>query len=307
MHSHNGHHSEVAGHFLWLAAGLTLAYATVEAGVGWWAGSLALVADAGHMVNDAAALTLAAVAAWLARRSASARHSYGFGRAEFLAALINSLGLLILVAWITVSAVQRLHNPQPVIGEAVSLAAAAGLAINILIAGLLRGQRDLNTRAALLHVLGDLLGSIAALLSGIVIAFTGWTPIDPLLSLGMSALIVASSLRLLRQALHGLMEGTPFNISPEDVGKALATVPGVASVHDLHIWNVAPEQVMLTAHVVVRDLCQWEAVLNTCHTLLAQRFAIEHVTLQPEPETRTVRWFDTRSEEFIHNHPLKSP
>jgi len=101
-----------------------------------------------------------------------------------------------------------------------------------------------------------------------VIAFTGWTPIDPLLSLGMSALIVASSLRLLRQALHGLMEGTPFNISPEDVGKALATVPGVASVHDLHIWNVAPEQVMLTAHVVVRDLCQWEAVLNTCHTLL---------------------------------------
>ncbi len=307
MHSHNGHHSEVAGHFLWLAAGLTLAYATVEAGVGWWAGSLALVADAGHMVNDAAALTLAAVAAWLARRSASARHSYGFGRAEFLAALINSLGLLILVAWITVSAVQRLHNPQPVIGEAVSLAAAAGLAINILIAGLLRGQRDLNTRAALLHVLGDLLGSIAALLSGIVIAFTGWTPIDPLLSLGMSALIVASSLRLLRQALHGLMEGTPFNISPEDVGKALATVPGVASVHDLHIWNVAPEQVMLTAHVVVRDLCQWETVLNTCHTLLAQRFAIEHVTLQPEPETRTVRWFDTRSEEFIHNHPLKSP
>jgi len=296
----------MAGHVLWLAAGLTLAYAIVEAGVGWWAGSLALVADAGHMVNDAAALTLAAVAAWLARRSASARHSYGFGRAEFLAALINSLGLLILVAWITVSAVQRLHNPQPVIGEAVSLAAAAGLAINILIAGLLRGQRDLNTRAALLHVLGDLLGSIAALLSGIVIAFTGWTPIDPLLSLGMSALIVVSSLRLLRQALHGLMEGTPFNISPEEVGKALATVPGVASVHDLHIWNVAPEQVMLTAHVVVRDLRQWETVLNTCHTLLAQRFAIEHVTLQPEPETRAVRWLDARGRESIHNHPLKS-
>lgn len=308
MHSHNDHHHpEAAGRLLWLAAGLTLAYATVEAGVGWWAGSLALVADAGHMINDAAALTLAAAAAWLARRSASARHSYGFGRAEFLAALVNSLGLLILVAWIAVSAVQRLHDPQPVIGEAVSLAAGIGLAINVLVAWLLsRGERNLNTRAALLHVLGDLLGSVAALLSGIVVAFTGWTPIDPLLSLGISALIVTSSLRLLRQALHGLMEGTPFNITPEDVGKALAAVPGVASVHDLHIWNVAPEQVMLTAHVVVRDLRQWETVLNTCHTLLAQRFAIEHTTLQPEPETRTVRWFDTRSEGFTHDHPLKS-
>ena len=308
MHSHDDHHHpEAAGHLLWLAAGLTLAYAAVEAGVGWWAGSLALVADAGHMINDAAALTLAAVAAWLARRSASARHSYGFGRAEFLAALINSLGLLILVAWIVVSAVQRLHDPQPVIGEAVSLAAGIGLGINVLVAWLLsRGERNLNTRAALLHVIGDLLGSVAALLSGIVVAFTGWTPIDPLLSLGISALIVMSSLRLLRQALHGLMEGTPFNITPEDVGKALAAVPGVASVHDLHIWNVAPEQVMLTAHVVVRDLRQWETVLNTCHALLAQRFAIKHTTLQPEPETRTVRWFDTRNEEFIHNHPLKN-
>ena len=306
-HAHH-HHGETTGHILWLATGLTLAYAAVEAGVGWWAGSLALVADAGHMVNDAAALALAAIAAWLARRPASARHSYGFGRAEFLAALINSLALLILVAWIAVSAVQRLHDPRPVMGEAVSAAAAAGLAINILVAWLLgRGARNLNTRAALLHVIGDLLGSVAALISGIVITFTGWTPIDPLLSLGIGALIVVSSLRLLRQALHGLMEGAPFNIAPEQVGRALAAVPGVASVHDLHIWNVAPEQVMLTAHLVVRDLRQWETVLDACHALLAERFGIEHATLQPEPMTRTVRWMSARAGESAHHTYRENP
>ena len=265
------------------------------------------MADAGHMVNDAAALALAAVAAWLARRPASARHSYGFGRAEFIAALINSLGLLILVAWIAVSAVQRLHQPQPVMGEAVSVAAAVGLILNIGVAWLLsRGERNLNTRAALLHVLGDLLGSVAALLSGVVIAFTGWTPIDPLLSLGIGALVLVASLRLLREALHGLMEGTPFDLAPEEVGRALATVPGVASVHDLHIWSIASGQTLLSAHLVVRDLRQWEAVLDACHALLAERFAIHHATLQPEPETRTVHWLGARSGESAHHHLRES-
>ena len=306
MHSHpdhsHRHHSETAGRALWLATTLTLVYAGVEAGVGWWAGSLALVADAGHMVNDAAALALAAAAAWLACRPASARHSYGFGRAEFLAALVNSLGLLILVAWLAISAIQRLHNPQPVIGEAVSLAAAVGLAINLLVAWLLsRGARNLNTRAALLHVLGDLLGSVAALLSGLVIAFTGWTPVDPLLSIGIGGLVLASSLRLLREALHGLMEGTPFNLALEEVGRALTTVQGVASVHDLHIWSVAPGQVMLSAHLVVLDLRRWETMLNACHALLAERFAIDHATLQPEPETRTVYWLKVRGKESKAN------
>lgn len=294
-HHHHHHHGDSAGRILWLATGLTLAYAGVEAGVGWWAGSLALVADAGHMINDAAALGLAAVAAWLARRPASARHSYGFGRAEFLAALVNSLALLILVLWLAVSAIRRLHDPQPVLGEAVSLAAAVGLGINLLVAWLLgHGAHNLNTRAALLHVLGDLLGSVAALLSGVIIAFTGWTPVDPLLSLGIGALIVMSSLRLLREALHGLMEGTPLALAPETVGRALATVPGVASVHDLHIWSVGPERIMLTAHLVVRDLRQWEAVLDACHALLVAQFAIQHATLQPEPMTRTVRWLTDR-------------
>jgi len=290
-HDHNHHHHTGAGTTLILATGLTLLFAGVEAGVGLWAGSLALVADAGHMVNDAAALALAAVAAWLARRPPTLRHSYGMGRAEFIAALINSLGLLALVAWLTVTAVERLHAPQPVQGAAVSTTAAIGLAINLLVAWLLvRGEKNLNTRAALLHVIGDLLGSVAALLSGLVIYFTGWMPIDPLLSLAIGALILVSSLRLLREALHGLMEGAPFELDPEAVGQALAGVPGVASVHDLHVWSVKAGEPLLSAHLVVQDIARWETVLETSHTLLAERFAIYHATLQPEPMTRTVHW-----------------
>jgi len=263
----------------------------VEAGVGLWVGSLALVADAGHMVNDAAALALAAGAAWLARRPTSLRHSYGLGRAEFIAALINSIGLLVLVAWLTVSAVERLQQPQAVQGEAVSITAAIGLAINLLVAWLLtRGEKNLNTRAALLHVMGDLLGSVAALLSGLVIFFTGWTPIDPLLTFAIGALILVSSLRLLRESLHGLMEGAPFNVDPEAVGEALAGVPGVASVHDLHIWAVKADEPLLSAHLVVRDIARWESVMEASHALLAEQFEIHHATLQPEPMVRIVHW-----------------
>jgi cobalt-zinc-cadmium efflux system protein len=247
-------------------------------------------------------LALAAGAAWLARRPASARHSYGLGRAEFLAAFINSAALLALIAWLIYSAIERLQTSQPVQGEAVFVTAAIGLAINLLVAWLLmRGEKNLNTRAALLHVLGDLLGSVAALIAGIVIVTTGWMPIDPLLSLAIGALILVSSLRLLREAVHGLMEGAPFNIVPDEVGRALAGVPGVASVHDLHIWNVQADQPLLSAHLVVEDIARWENVLDASHSLLAERFAIHHATLQPEPITRTVRWLKPNGNAHIRH------
>lgn len=301
-HDHNHAHTG-AGPTLILATLLTLGFAAVEAGIGLWAGSLALVADAGHMVNDAAALGLAAGAAWLARRPPSPRHSYGLGRAEFIAALINSLGLLALVAWLTVSAVERLQEPQAVQGEVVSITAAIGLAINLLVAWLLaRGEKNLNTRAALLHVMGDLLGSVAALLSGLVIFFTDWTPIDPLLTFAIGALILVSSLRLLREALHGLMEGAPFDVDPGAVGRALAGVPGVASVHDLHIWAVKAGQPLLSAHLVVRDIARWESVMEASHAMLAEQFEIHHATLQPEPMIRTVHWREPPEHEHEHEH-----
>ena len=283
MAQSNDHDHHASPRLLWVVTGLTLGYAGVEAAVGWWAGSLALVADAGHMVNDAGALALAAAAVWFAQRPASRRHSYGFGRAEFFAALVNSLGLLVLVAWLAVSAVQRLQTPQPVAGAAVSVTATLGLLLNILVAWLLsRGERTLNIRAALLHVAGDLLGSVAAIIAGVVIAFTGWTPIDPLLSLVTGVLIVTSSLRLLREALHGLMEGVPLHLSLEEIGRAMAAVPGVVSVHDLHIWSVASDKIMLTAHVRVTDLRHWETALTDSRALLNDRYGIDHVTLQPE-------------------------
>ncbi len=310
-HDHHHNHPPAAGggNTLILATALTLGFAGVEATVGLWAGSLALVADAGHMVNDAAALGLAAGAAWLARRAPSVRHSYGLGRAEFLAALINCAALLLLVAWLVVSAIARLQTPHTVEGVPVSLTAALGLALNLLVAWMLaRGEKTLNTRAALLHVLGDLLGSVAALLSGLVIAVSNWTPIDPLLSLAIGALILVSSLRLLRESVHGLMEGVPFDIDLEEVGHALAAVPGVASVHDLHIWAVRSDMPVLSAHLVVDNLTDWEEVLERSHALLKQRFGIGHTTLQPEPIGRRVRWLPRSIRARTHDHNRdKSP
>jgi len=138
---------------------------------------------------------------------------------------------------------------------------------------------------------------VAALIAGVVITFTGWMPIDPLLSLVIGALIVISSLRLLREALHGLMEGVPLHLSPEEIGRAIASLPGVASVHDLHIWSVAPEEPMLSAHLMVRDLQRWETVLAEARALLHERYGIEHVTLQPEPTEHVVRLVARRDQE----------
>ncbi|RMD80630.1 MAG: cation transporter [Gammaproteobacteria bacterium] len=290
----HGHaHGHGSGAALWWSFGLTLAFAGVEALAGWWAGSLALLGDAGHMVSDATALGLAALAAWVARRPPSLRHSYGLGRAEVVAALANSLFMVAVVVGIAGAALERLSRPQPVAGGTVALVAALGLGVNLLAAWLLeRGEQSLNTRAALLHVLGDLLGSVAALAAGLVIHFTGWTPIDPLLSLLISALILFSALRLLREALHILMEGVPPHLDLREVGQAMAELPGVDSVHDLHIWTLASGTVMLSAHVVVPSMAGWEQTLEALRRLLRERYGIDHVTLQPEPpgQVVTVPW-----------------
>lgn len=265
------------------ATALTLGFAGIEAAAGWWSGSLALLGDAGHMVTDGVALLIAAVAARLARRPPSPRHSYGLGRAQLLAAAVNALFTLAIVALLIVHAVERLRAPVPVEGAAVTLVALLGLGLNIFVARLLmRGGRDLNVRAALLHVLGDLLGSVAALATGVVILLTGWTPIDPLLTLVIAALIVYSSLKLAREAVHGLMEGVPLHLSLPEIGRALAAVEGVESVHDLHIWSLSADHVALSAHIGVRRLNEWETLRVRLRRLLHERYGIDHVTLQPE-------------------------
>lgn len=261
----------------------TLVFAVVEVAGGWFSGSLALVSDAGHMVSDAFALGLAAVAAWLARRPPSARHSYGLARAEVIAASINGLLMLLVIAWISYEALDRLRNPQPVAGGMVMVIAAIGLAINLFVARTLsHGAHDLNSRAALIHVLGDLLGSVAALASGAVIYFTGWLPIDPLLSLLVAGLVLASTVRLLRDALNVLMEAVPAGLELDRVGRAMAGVQGVTGVHDLHIWTLASGNVALSAHVVMPRLEAWPALLKRMQVMLHEDFDIDHVTLQPE-------------------------
>jgi cobalt-zinc-cadmium efflux system protein len=286
---------------------ITLGFAGVEAAAGWWAGSLALLSDAGHMVTDATALGLAALATWVARRPPSERHSYGLGRAEVIAALVNAVTILGVVTGIVLEAIRRLRTPAPVAGGAVMAVAALGLVVNTAVAWMLsRGEQTLNTRAALVHVMGDLAGSVAALLAGAIIYFSGWTPVDPLLSMLICALILYSSLQLLREALHVLMEGVPLHLDLSEIGSAIAEARGVLSVHDLHIWTLSSGRIALSAHVVLSDMADWPAMLATLRQLLHDRYYIEHVTLQPESLTYKLHQIRSLADEPGLPAPLRA-
>ena len=286
-HHHHHHHEPRAGLTLGIAALATVAYGVVEAAGGWWTGSLALLSDAGHMLTDGAALGLGAAAAWMARRPPSSRHSYGLGRAEVVAALLNAGAMLVIIVALAYEAIARLREPAPVQGTVAALIAAAGLALNLFVLQRLSPHaHDMNTRAARLHVFGDVLGSVAALAAGALVALTGWTRIDPLASLVICALIAFSSVRLLRESVHALMEGVPRGLSVETIGGEMARVEGVVSVHDLHVWTLSGSRTALSAHVVVRSMGQWERTLAELQRRLHERFSIDHVTLQPETATR---------------------
>jgi cobalt-zinc-cadmium efflux system protein len=277
-HAHAGQNGT-----LLVALLLTLSFAGIETLAGWWSGSLALLSDAAHMFTDSSALGLAAGAAWLARHPPSARHSYGLVRAEVMAALFNSLLMLILLGYIVHEALDRFGTPRDIRGEAVIGVAAVGLAVNLVVAWVLsRGEHTLNSRAALLHVLGDALGSLAAIAAGLVIVTTGWTPIDPLLSLLVAALILVSALRLLREAVQVLMEGVPAHVRLETVGHNLAALEGVLRVHDLHVWTLSSGKIALSAHLEIRNLDDWPDILATARQAMDLQHGIQHVTLQPE-------------------------
>jgi cobalt-zinc-cadmium efflux system protein len=262
---------------------LTLLFAVIEVVTGFISNSLALISDAGHMVTDAAALGLALLAQLIAKRPPSARHSFGFGRAEALAAFVNSLAMLVLVGWIIYEATKRFTHPEPVQGGVVFAVATVGIAINLLVAWVLsRGQQNMNTRAAMVNVMGDLLGSIAAVIAGAVIYYTGWVRIDPLLSVFVSLLILKSTISVLRESYHFLMKGVPDQIDYVQVGADLAAIGGVRSVHDLHIWEMSPGEPALTGHLEIDDLARWPKVLEAVQEMLLDKHGIDHVTLQPE-------------------------
>jgi cobalt-zinc-cadmium efflux system protein len=265
------------------ALGLTLGFAGVEVAAGLISNSLALISDAGHMVTDSAALGLALLAQVIAKRPPSAKHSFGFGRAEALAAFVNGLVMLAVVGWIVFEAVHRFTAPQSVQGGPVIVVAAIGLMINIVVAWVLsRDKESMNTRAALIHVMGDMLGSIAALAAGAVIYFTGWMQIDPILSVVVSLLILSSTFGVLRQSYHFLMEGVPHHIDYLQIGADLQQVPGVLSVHDLHVWDMSPGQPALIGHLEIEDLQAWPALLAQVKAMLLAKHGIDHITLQAE-------------------------
>lgn len=265
------------------ALGLTLSFAGIEVVFGFWSNSLALISDAGHMVTDAAALGLALLAQVIAKRPPTAKNSFGFGRAEALAAFVNGLGMLAVVGWISYEALRRLSHPETVQGAAVMLVASIGLAINVIVAWVLSHDKEsVNTRAALVHVMGDLLGSVAAILSGAVIYYTGWMQIDPILSIFVSLLILKSTLGVLAESYHFLMEGVPHHIDYVEIGNNLEAIEGVLSVHDLHVWDMSPGHTALIGHLEIDDLSAWPRILESVKTMLLDKHKIDHITLQAE-------------------------
>lgn len=271
-----------------LALSATGLFMVVEAVGGWLAGSLAVMADAAHMLTDTAALAFAWVAAGVSGRGADERRSYGYQRVQVLAGFINGLALVAIVAWIAVEAVQRLTHPQPVAGWLMLGIAAAGLLVNLWVFRILhRGgyDHDLNLRGAVLHVMGDLFGSVGAIIAALVILGTGWTPIDPVLSLAVCVLVLLSAGRLLREAVHILLEGTPGHVDISQIKSTLQReVPGVDSIHHVHVWSLTPELSLLTLHADVSDRRLGDSALVKIKSILRDRFHISHSTIQIESE-----------------------
>lgn len=267
-----------------LVLALTAGFALAEAAGGLITGSLALLADAGHMLSDAMSLSLALGAIWLARRPASGRHTFGFRRAEILAALANGVTLVAIAIWIFVEAAQRLQSPPEVLGGPALLIACLGLLVNLLGAALLwrTGSETLNLRAAFLHVVADLLGSVGVILAALLIITTGWLAADPLVSILIGVLVLVSSWGVLRESVHILLEATPDGIDADRVATAMAGAPGVVNVSDLHIWTITSGFPALSAHVVVGTDQDCHARRRELTAMLTERYDITHSTLQVE-------------------------
>jgi len=281
QHSHSKQVSNQ--NLLLIALVLTLGFSGVEGAAAYFANSLALISDAGHMVTDAAALGLALLAQIISRRPPSPKHSFGFGRAEALAAFVNSIAMLALVVWIVVEAISRFYDPHKVDGLTVTVVAAIGLVMNVVVAWVLsRDKKSVNTRAALVHVMGDLLGSVAALVAGVVIQLTGWMPIDAILSILVSLLILKSTISILQESYHFLMEGVPLHIDYLQVGTDLRGIPGVLAVHDLHVWEMTPSFPALIGHIEIANMQEWPQIMARINAMLLDKHGIDHVTLQPE-------------------------
>lgn len=262
---------------------LTFSFMIAEVIGGLLSGSLALIADAGHMLTDAAALALAWAGFRIGRRASDSRRTFGYMRFEVLAGFINAITLFALIVWITYEAVNRLFEPHPILAGPMLIVAVIGLVVNISVFLMLRqgDTEHVNIKGAMLHVLGDLLGSIAAIVAAIVIWLTGWTPIDPILSVLLSLLILRAAWALLRNAVHILMEGTPSNLDlPAIRVDLMQSVPGVTDVAHFHVWSITSGYAAATLEVTLGEGADPQAVTDQVKAVLAERYAIRHPTVE---------------------------
>lgn len=271
-----------------IALALTGTFMLIEVIGGILSGSLALLADAGHMLTDAMALALSAIAFRVSARPADAKRSYGYQRFQILAAFVNGLSLLAIVGWILFEAVQRILNPPVVLGQMMLVVAAAGLLVNVVVFLVIHGgdQDNLNMRGAALHVLGDLLGSIAAITAALVILSTGWMPIDPILSIGVAILIFRSAWHLVRRSAHILLEGSPEWLDVDEMrSRIVSSNPEVESIHHVHVWGLTPQDLMLTMHVCLKSIHpETTATIKCIKNVLKVEYGISHSTIEVEVE-----------------------
>jgi cobalt-zinc-cadmium efflux system protein len=283
-HNHRHDRAQKSGNRLVLVLALTGLYMFAELFGGVWTGSLALLADSGHMLADVAALLLALMALWFAARPATSQKTFGYHRLEILAALINGVGLTLISFFIFYEAYKRLFAPPEIRSVAMTIVAAGGLLINLICARLLHHDRqdDLNMRGAWLHIVGDALGSLGAIIAGVLIALFNWNTADPIISILIGVLIVWSSWHLMRDATNVLLEGTPAHINLAAVEDAILETEGVSNVHDLHIWTITSGREALSAHVIHAYSISQPNLLKELRTKLLDRFGVDHLTIQME-------------------------
>ena len=284
-HNHAPHTGQDSQRRLLWAILLTGGFMVAEVVGGILSGSLALLADAGHMLTDTAALTLAWFAARISRRPADDKRSFGYHRVQILAAFVNGLTLIAIVAWILIEAIRRLLSPMEVMGSTMLAIAGLGLLVNVAVFAILHfGDRDnLNIRGAALHVLGDLLGSVAAIVAALVILATGWMPIDPLLSVLVAMLILRSAWRLTRESGHILLEGAPDDLDAATLRREIPEqLEAVCNVHHVHVWSLTPGRHLVSLHAAIDEGEDRQATLVAIRSLLVERYGLHHATIQLE-------------------------
>ncbi|HEU4506900.1 MAG TPA: cation diffusion facilitator family transporter [Pyrinomonadaceae bacterium] len=283
-HNHNHRRNNESWRRLSLVLALTALYMVAEVVGAWWTGSLALLADAGHMFTDVAALILALTAVWFGSRPATSSKTYGYYRLEIIAALVNGVALVVISLFIFYGAYERWFDHPVVNSEPMIAVAAGGLVVNLVCAWILHSRHhvDLNMRGAWMHVMGDALGSVAAILAGVFMSVFGWYQADALFSVVISCLIIWGSLRLIKESTNVLLEGTPAHINLAAVEEAILKTSGVSDVHDLHVWTITSGRDALSAHVIHAHSISQPDLLRELRTKLHDRFGVDHLTIQME-------------------------